>query len=82
MEQLTVPGPRTALEQEITPEVVLEQPVGDLVPGQCVRLPFGACGTVYEMYTLCPGYVALVLDTGFGRQHIALRHDDVLQVCT
>lgn len=61
---------------------ILEQPVGDLVPGMCVRLPGNVCATVYQLYTLSPGYVALVLDTSYGRQHVALRHDDVLQVCT
>ena len=90
MEQLTVPGPRTALEQEALVHtleqalepVLLEQPAGDLVPGQCVKLPGNVCAQVYEMYELVPGYLAVVLDTPFGRKHIALRHDDVVLVCT
>ena len=76
-----VPEPWTALEQQALEQMALEQPVGDLIPGMRVLLPYGAIGTVYEMYELAPGYVALVVDTAFGRSHIALRPDDVLQVC-
>jgi ABC-type uncharacterized transport system YnjBCD ATPase subunit len=66
---------------EALEQATLEQAAADLIPGQCVKLPGNVCATVYEMYTLVPGYVALVLDTPFGRQHIALRHDDVVLVC-